>query len=179
MSFFSNTLNGVDFKSDWLLILIFLGVGFGYGLALGKNRLNLITLASYFSLLITRAIPWKQLDFLGIKSAPNINVQIFLFLAIILAIFFLASHSGLGSLIRISGRGQASWWQILILGVLQIGFLISAIISFLPNKIITDLNPLIKEFFSDELARFLWLILPLIAIFVLKKRKKYSYREDE
>lgn len=179
MSFLANIFSGIDLGSNWLLILVFLGIGFGYGLALGKNRLNLITLAAYFSLVITRAIPWKQLGFLGIKSMPDTNVQVFVFLAIILAIFFLAPHSGLGSAIRISGRGRANWWQLLILGALQLGFLISIVISFLPVKTIADLNPLIKQFFGDELARFFWLILPLTAIFVLKKRKKYSYGEDE
>lgn len=178
MSFFANILNSINLGSNSLLILAFLIMGFGYGMLMGKNRLSLVMLAGYFSLIITKAIPWKTFGLLGAEG-PATNIQIFIFLAIILAIFFLAPHSGLSSVIRVSGRGRASWWQNLIMGVLQLGFLISILISFLPAKNIAELSPLINQFFAEEPAKFLWLLLPLLAVFALKKRRYYSYGDDE
>ncbi|MBI4708880.1 MAG: hypothetical protein HY764_01595 [Candidatus Portnoybacteria bacterium] len=180
MSFFSSIFNFVNSSGNLLLVLLFLAAAFGYGMALGKNRLNLVTIAIYFSLAITKSIPWSRVDFLATKDgSPNTNIQIFIFLAIILAIFFLGPHSALGSTIKISGRGRASWWQLTILGALQLGLLASIIISFLPPKIIADLDPLIKQFFISAEAQFLWLFLPIAAMFILKKRRKYGAREEE
>lgn len=179
MSFFANILGSIDLGSNWFLIFLFLAIGFGYGLALGKNRLNLIALAAYFSLLITSFIPWKQLGFLGVSSVPDANVLIFLFLALILAIFFLAPYSGFASVVRLSGRGRASFWQLWVLGIFQIGFILSAAISFMSDKALSDLSPILKDFFAAPLARFVWLLLPLVAMFALKRRRTYSYRDEE
>jgi len=171
MNFFASIQDKIGLTGNWLLILLVLAVGFGYGIALGKNRLNLITLATFFSLALSKAIPWTSFGFLGIKSAPNLSVQIFLFLAIILAIFFIAPHTGMVSVARITGRGRASWWQLGIFGILQLGLLISIVVSFLPTKTIEDLNPLFKQFFITDEVRFLWLLLPIVAMMVLRKRK--------
>jgi hypothetical protein len=178
MSFFANIFNGIDLGGNSLLILVFFVVGFGYGMLMGKNRLSLVMLAGYFSLIITRAIPWKTFGFFGDKG-PDANIQIFIFLAIILAIFFAAPYSGISSVIRVSSRGRSKWWQNLILGVLQLGFLISVIISFVPIKNIGAWNPLIEQFFIGEIARFLWLLFPLAALMALKKKRSYSYGDEE
>lgn len=178
MSFFANILNDIDLGSNWLLILVFLGVSFGYGILVGRNKLNLITLATYFSLIIVKSVPWSKLGFLGIEEAPKTNVQVFLFLAIILGIFFLAPHSGLVSFMRISGRGRGNFLQLAILGFLSLGLLLSAVVSFLPVKTIDSLNPLLLNFFAKEEAKFLWLLLPMLALLFLKRRRSYGQYEE-
>ncbi len=179
MSFFANIMDIVRTGGNWLLILVFLGAGFGYGMVMGRNRLNLLALGGYFSLVIVKFLPWKELGFLGVKEAPTSNIQVFLFLAIILGIFFYAPHSAFGSVAKIHGRGKGNLWQLAIIGILQLGFLASVIISFLPAKTIADFDPLFKQFFAGELARFLWLLLPIVAMFILKKRKTYSYGDED
>ncbi|OGZ34253.1 MAG: hypothetical protein A2174_03575 [Candidatus Portnoybacteria bacterium RBG_13_41_18] len=176
MSFFSDIAGTINLGANWLLILIFLVVGGGAGLVLGGNRVGLITLATYFSYIFNKAIPWRV--FLSEKNVPAPNVQTFLFLAVILVIFFLAPRSGLNSFVRVSGRGRANWLQLAILGVLELGFLISAVISFLPANTTADLSLVFKRFFVDDLTRFLWIILPLVAMMILKKRRSYGYGEE-
>ena len=178
MSFFANIFSSINLSSNTLLILAFLVMGFGYGMMMGKNRLSIVMLAGYFSLVINKAIPWELFGLFEAEG-PSTNIQIFLFLAVILAIFFLAPHSGISSVIRVSGRGSSRWWQNLILGVLQMGFLISIVISFLPDKNIAELNPIIKQFLVEEPARFLWLVLPLVGLMALKKRRLYNYGDDD
>lgn len=177
MSLFSDIASSINLGGNWLLILIFLGAGFVGGAALGRSRLNLILLSSYLSFIINKFIPWKV--FLSPGTLPDPNVQTFIFLAVILTIFFFGPHSGFSSMIKIGGRGRGSWWQLGILGALLLGFLVSAVISFLPAKTLSDLSPLIKQYFSDPLPQFLWLLLPLVAAFVLKKKRMYSYGDED
>ncbi len=77
---------------------------------------------------------------------------------------------------RISGRGSSKFWQVAILGVLELGFLASVVISFLPLETQSDLGQL-GQLFADPLAQFLWLILPLVGIMVLKKKRTYLGEE--
>ena len=177
MSLFSNLTQNLDLSSNWLLILVFLGVGVAYGLALGRNRLSLITLAGYFSFIISKFIPWKT--FLENNAAPDSNIQIFIFLGIILTIFFFGPRSGFSSVVRTGGRGRAAFWQLGIMGILQFGFLVSAVISFLPAKTLADLSPAIRQIFSDPFAQFLWLLLPVAAMFGLKSRRSYNYSDED
>ncbi len=156
---------------DWILIFIFLAVAFVYGLSMGRNRLAILILGTYFSLIITKNLPWSDLAFIGIKGAPDPIVQIFIFLAIILGFFFLIPHSALGSAARLRGRGRSSWWQAVILGILQIGLLLAVVISFLSSKISDALSPLAKNIFVGHLAQFLWLLFPILAVMFLRRKR--------
>ncbi|OGZ34696.1 MAG: hypothetical protein A2Y98_02785 [Candidatus Portnoybacteria bacterium RBG_19FT_COMBO_36_7] len=176
MSFFSDIISSVNLGGNWLLILIFLAGGAAIGIGLGRNRLGLIIFSSYFSFIICKFIPWSV--FLGSKGVPDVNVRIFLFLAIILGIFFAAPYSGLSGNMRISGRGRSSFWQVAILGALEVGFIISAIVSFMPKETMTDLGQLAERFFISPLAQFIWLVLPLLGLMALKKKRSYLTGED-
>jgi len=174
MSFLSDITSSINLGGNWLLILVFLAGGAAFGIGLGRNRLGLIVFSSYFSFIICKFIPWTT--FLG--REPDVNVKIFLFFAIILAIFFAAPYSGLSGSLRISGRGRSSFWQVAILGALEVGFIVSAVISFLPAKTIADLGSLAGKFFAGPLAQFLWLVLPLVGLMALKKKRSYLTGED-
>jgi len=156
---------------DWVMILFFLAVAFIYGLSMGKNRLVVVIIGTYFSYLLTKYFPWSELGFVGIKTAPSSTVQIFIFLAIILGFYFLIPHSALSSALRLRGRRMASWWQSLILAVLQIGLLLALVISFLSGKIVAGLSSLAKTIFVGPLPVFIWMFLPIIAIMFLRRRR--------
>jgi len=175
MSFLSDITSSINLGGNWLLILVFLAGGAAFGIGLGRNRLSLIVFSSYFSFVICKFIPWDV--FLGPKGAPDVNVVVFLFFAIILTIFFAAPYSGLSGSLRISGRGRSSFWQVSILGALEVGFVVSAIISFLPAKTVADFA-LAEQFFAGPLAQFLWLVLPLAGLMALKKRRSYLTGEE-
>lgn len=158
-------------SSGWIMLLVFLGVALVYGLSMGRNRLVVVTLGTYFSFILTSAIPWKQLTFLGIKEAPTSNVQIFIFLALILGFYFLIPHSALRSALKLQGRRRSGWRPALILSVLQIGLILQTVISFLPNKVVAGLSPLSQLIFSGETAQFCWLLLPILAMMFLRPRQ--------
>ena len=180
MNFSAISLNNFSFSGswDWLMVLVFLGVALVYGLSMGRNRLVIVMLGVYFSFLITRAIPWKQLTFLGLKEAPESTTQIFIFLALVLGFYFLIPHSALRHAMRLGGKGRGAWWQILILSILQIGLILAMVIVFLPVKVTAELSPLAQIIFVGPLAQFLWILLPILAIMFLRGRRQ-QYGDDE
>jgi len=164
---------------DWIMTLVFLGVALVYGLSMGKNRLVIVMLGVYFAYFITRAIPWRELAFLKMPTGPDSTVQIFIFLASVLAFFFAIPHSAFKSSLHLRGRGRGAWWQILILSILQVGLILALAISFLPAKTIAFLSPLAQSIFIGGIAQFLWLFLPILAIMFLGGSRQVYYNDED
>lgn len=146
-----------------------------YGLFLGRNRMIVLLLGSYFSFLILRFIPWKNLGalgWLGIGDKPSISLQIIFFLGFILLFYFLIPRSVLSSVLRIKNRGEASWLQLFVLSVAQVGFLAMVILSFAPLMDVADLGGLAQKIFIGPSAQFVWVLLPILTVSLMKRKKK-------
>ena len=171
-------LNGLHIGSasgwDLFIILIFLIAVFVYGFFLGRNRMIILLLSSYFSLTIVQAIPWERLSslgWLGISQGPSSSLKIIIFLGIVILFYFLVPRSVLSSTLRIKKRGDASWIQILVLSIAQVGLLAMVILSFLPETNIDVLDSSVKKIFVGPEAQFVWLVLPVLAMVLIKRRK--------
>jgi len=173
-------LNNFNFIAswDWIMVGVFLGVALVYGLSMGRNRLVIVMLGVYFSYFFTRAIPWRELKFLGFKTAPESTILIFIFLALSLGFYFAIPHSAFKSALRLGGRGKGVWWQALVLSILQIGLVLSLAISFLSAKVVAALSPAAQLIFVGAGAQFLWLILPFLGIMFLGG-SRYSAAYDD
>lgn len=170
MNFSSITNFSLSGSWDWIIVLVFVAVAFIYGWSMGRNRLATIILGTYFSFLLTNYFPWKLLGFVGLKETPTSTIQIFIFLGIILAFYFLIPHSALGSALKLRSRGRGNWWQSLVLSFLQIGLILAIITGFLPENIAIGISPFAKTIFVGDLAKFLWLLLPILAIMFFRQR---------
>lgn len=174
ISNFQLLISNFQLSWDLLIIIIFIGATFLYGLTLGRNKLIALLISTYFSLIIIGSIPWKTVSaFFGLKdlSSPTPTFKIFLFLALILFFFFLIPQSVLGSVLRVGKGRQGPWVHILIFAILQIGLLASIILSFLPSKVIIDLNPLVKQVLLGQLPQFFWMTIPILALVLIRKKK--------
>lgn len=172
LSFFQN-LDLAD-SLNWTAIFIFLAVAFLYGLSMGRNRLIAVTLGTFFSFILAKNIPWKELDILGFKEAPSPSVQIFIFLALILGFYFLIPHSSLRHTFKLGGKNKGNWWQALLLSIFQIGLILEMVITFLSAKALNNLNPLAKAVFFGDGQRFFWFLLPILALMFLHSKGHYD-----
>jgi hypothetical protein len=161
---FLNNFN-LSESGDWAIFLIFLVTAFIYGIFMGRNRLVMVMMGSYFSFVLVKFIPWKQFDY-----EPQSNLLIFILLALILGFYFLLPHSAFRSALR-GSRKKSDWWQSLILSILQIGLILSMVLSFLDKKVIEGLSPLAQMIFSGQVPQFLWLLMPIAAMMFLKPRQ--------
>ena len=173
-SFLSNVNLGIASAWDIFIILVAIIAVFLYGFVLGKNRIVLLTISSYFSLAITKFMPWNRLaeiEWLGIGQNPSPSLKIIIFIVLILFFFMFIPRSLLSSVARVKKKGDAYWWQLVLLAVLQIGLLISVIVSFLPSDTASDVAPLIGKIFLGEGQQFIWIALPILVISLLRKKK--------
>jgi len=160
---------------DLFIILVFLIVVFVYGFFLGRNRMIILLLSSYFSLIISQVIPWSRLTSLGwlsLGQGPSSSFRILVFLGMILLFYFLIPRSVLSSSLRIKKRGDASWLQLFILSIVQLGLLAVVILSFLSIEAVTNFSPLVKKIFIGLEAQFIWLTLPILTVVLMRRKKK-------
>ena len=160
---------------DIFIILVFLIAVFVYGFFLGRNRMILLLLSSYFSLIISQVIPWSRLTslgWLGLGQEPSASFRILVFLALILLFYFLIPRSVLSSSLRIKKRGDASWLQLFILSIVQLGLLAAVILSFLSAEAVANFSPLVKKIFIGPEAQFIWLTLPILTVVLMRRKRK-------
>ncbi|MEA2113419.1 MAG: hypothetical protein U9P63_02055 [Patescibacteria group bacterium] len=174
--FLANFHIGAASGWDVFIVLIFLIAVFVYGFFLGRNRMIVLLLSTYFSFAIMQVFPWSRLislEWLGIGEEPSSSLRILIFLGIILLFYFLIPRSVLSSTLRIKKRGDASWAQLFILSIAQVGLLAMILISFLSNEIIADLSSPIKKMLIEPEAQFVWIVIPIL-IMALMRRRKHS-----
>lgn len=169
----ANLTSSISFAPTWDL-LVFVGAiaaVFLYGMTSGKGRILMLILSTYFSFLITTLMPWKGIGayFNYNTDFPSIIFESFVFLVLIAAFCFLLPNSVLGSVLRAGRSGRRIWWQTLVLGVLEVGFLTSATLFLVPAKNLPDVNPLLVQFFSGEIPKFIWILLPILAMVLLRR----------
>jgi len=172
--FLTNFHLGAASGWDVFIVLIFLIAVMVYGFFVGRNRMVVILINSYFSFLIVQNIPWWKLssfDWLGMEHGPSSSLKIILFLSIILLFYFLIPRSILTSVFRLKKRGTASWWQLFLLSIVQVGLLAMVILSFLPNEAILNLGSIIKKIFIGPEAQFVWITLPILTMVLMRKKK--------
>lgn len=158
-----------------IFILAFFIVGsLLYGFALGRERVLMMIVAIYMALAVVTNAPYLErlTATITVGSLPALRITIFL--GIFLILFFILSQSAL--LRHFSLGAQGAWWQVFLFSFLHVGLLVSVTISFLPDAALVALLPATRKLFVSELARFLWIILPIVAMILIKGRKS---RHDE
>ena len=158
-------LSGVDWSNpSWSLLVLAFGIcaTFLYGFTLGKTRLLLLMVSVYMSLAVTSGAP-LVVPLLREKSHDDaFFLRVSIFLGVFLLLFILLSRTRVGS--AWYGDGPPSWWQLGLLSVLQVGLLISVILSLLPADAAPLLAPFTRTLFVVPLAQFLWMVVPILAI---------------
>lgn len=156
---------------DLFIALIFIVATFIYGISLGRDRIIVILVSLYMSLAVVNAAPF--LDLLE-RQSQEVLSKIFVFkitgfLGIFIVLFFFLSRSALLRTIA-SHDERGSWWQVVLFSILHVGLLTSVILSFIPHDAITRLAPLTQQIFTGHLGRFAWIIAPIIAMILVRKK---------
>jgi hypothetical protein len=83
---------------------------------------------------------------------------------LVLSFFFLARA---GILPEEGGVGHLG--HVFLFSIFQAGLLISIILSFIPSQTSASLAGLTRTFFVSDIARFLWILAPIVGMFLIKK----------
>lgn len=154
---------------DVFIMLFFVIASLLYGFALGRDRVAMLLVAIYMALAVVGNAPYLDELRARIVAGNLFAFQITTFLGLFLILFFFLSRSALH---RTFGAGyQGNWWQTLLFSFLHVGLLLSIVLSFLPPTALSRLLPLTRELFVSDLARFLWITLPILAMLLVKPEK--------
>ena len=149
---------------DMFIVLFFLVAAFVYGFSLGRDRVIVILVSLYMALAVVNYAPFIR----DLSTEINIATSLFAFkisafLGVFLALFVFLSRSAILHSLA-AGKAPGKWWQVLLFSVLHAGLLVSIVLSFLPPDTLDYLAPATREIFTSEFGRFLWIILPIVAM---------------
>lgn len=172
---------------DLFIIFFFIIAAFLYGLSLGRDRIIVILVSIYMSLAIVGHAPIVNNESFQ-NMINNIVGQFFVFqisafLLIFILLFFVITRSALLKTIA-SSDTPGPWWQVMLYSILHVGLLVSIILSYIPKESIdTVLAPLTLKVFTTDLAQNVWILGPVIAMFIFKGgasvKKKRQVIEEE
>lgn len=157
---------------DLFIIFIFVIASFLYGLSLGRSRLIVILVSVYISLALAHYFPYANYNLAELEVGRLFALKITAFLGLVLITFFFLSRSALSSVFKPSRDYDGTWFQILVFSFLHVGLLVSVILSFLPENSLAYFAPATRRVFSTESARFIWMLMPLIFMALLRKRRR-------
>lgn len=183
----ANFLQHIDWTRptwDLFIILFFIVAAFLYGLSLGRDRIIVILISIYISLAIVEYAPLVNNE--GFQDMINNFIgqffvfQISAFLVVFIVLFFVITRSALMKTIA-SSDTVGPWWQVLLYSVLHVGLIISIILSYIPKESIEGvLAPLTQRVFISDFAQNIWIIGPVVAMFIFKGTgsRKRKNREE-
>lgn len=162
-----NFLKGLsfNFKPGPELLIGILGIVFFiiWGLSLGRTKTAISLLAIYVAFCITKIFPF--FSYINLKLDPYIiEISVFLGLFVITFLVFNASF-----LRKRLASNEFSLFSIMLVSALQIGFLISILASFIPKDLGIKYMGQLYNFFGTQNAVFIWSVLPLPGLLVLKR----------
>ena len=152
---------------DILLLLFFFSAVFIYGLFAGRNKTIVLLLASYPAVLLNEYLPYPAGFLSRFNASQLIFIKSFSFFVLALFIFWILSKTGLSrkEINRKTG-------QVVFLSFLSAGFWANIIFDYAlkVDSEIIKLTPLTQFLFGSNLAHFIWLALPLLALFYIERK---------
>jgi hypothetical protein len=153
---------------NWLIVFFFLFVVFLIGLNLGRSRVLLTLLSLYIAAFLEpQFIYFDKLQAVT-KFKPDFWLHIGLFLIIYLASIAILNRSLLKQPLTLK---ETSFFSIALIAILEVGFLASLLIRYLPPEVSGNLPAAIIRLFGTKNARFWWAALPILALLFLKSKK--------
>lgn len=148
---------------DTFLVLFFIASTLIYSFFANRERLAVVLLSIYTTIAVLNATPLVR-DYLAalspIEGIPY-RVGIFLVLFVLLYVLF-SSHMSLRSELT------QSWIHGIVLSFLQVGLLLSAVLSLIPSDIFS--TQFVRSFFTDDIPRSAWMLAPIVVIFAMRRR---------
>lgn len=158
-------INTILSNPSWDLIVIFLFIAFGffYGISSGKKKLISLLISFYTGGFFFSNFFYIDYLIKGRTILETFLLKSFLFLAIVLTLnlIFLRILDGSSS--------SGEWWQVLLLSFIETGLLFSFIFHLFPAKDLFTFSPVVKYLFVSDKSFTLWLIAPLVGLFLVRK----------
>lgn len=165
---YSSLLHSVNFHNpswDAFIFLFWIIVSIFYSFSAGRGRIITILISVYMAELLVIQAPFLSQEVVSKLGLAAYFGKLVTFL-VLFAFFFLVLSKFVFRT-SVENRGFSSWFFSLIFALLQVGFLISVILSFLPAEIKSTFAPLVTFVFISNTAQFVWLLLPMVFLVLI------------
>lgn len=154
-----------------LFILLFFVVGaLVYGLSMGRERVVMLIVAVYMALAVVNSAPYIKSFSTSVSLGSAFAFQITTFVGVFLLLFFFVSKSALSRSFSLGDSGK--WWQVITFSFLHVGLLTSVVLSYLPSQALDRLTWVTRQIFVSDMGKFSWIILPILAMIVIRPEKR-------
>ena len=164
-------LSKSSFGTDALVAVFFMVVILLIAFGVGKTRMLLAILSTYIAFLVTLFFPFyavikTKADFIPEVFWPQVAV----FFVIFSMAFYVLNKSVLRSKMSLK---ESSPLIILWLSMVETGFLASIVFSYgVPEWPTFKISPWLATYFGTSLAHFVWSVLPLLSILLVKPGRR-------
>ena len=153
----------------WLVILFGIFVIFLVGFGLGRSRMMLSLVSLYIASFLETHFTYFNNISSALKNIPQYVMHVAILLILYGITFFLLNRSFIKQRLALK---EASIFVATLMAVLQIGFLASIVISYLPAAVVAPLPKWVLQFFGTKNAQFLWALTPIVLLIFMKQEKK-------
>lgn len=147
---------------DTFLVLFYITTSIIYSFFVSRERLAVVLLSVYSALAIVLGTPVITTLLTGYQDAM-FQVRLGVFISLFLLLYVLYSHN-----MTLHSDIGHRWWQAVVLSFLQVGLLISSILTLIPKSAFT--SQLSEYFFTSDIARSAWMLLPIAAMLVMRNK---------
>lgn len=144
----------LDFSADFLAFIVIAAFIAAFAFYFGRDRIVPLLAGIYAAVPLYSAFPYTDL-----LTTPLLHVGLF----VVLAIAGLVVFSGLSAFIA---EGSLGFIKLIIFAAVTAGMIIAIAIHVLPVEEMYSFSAATKALFSSTEALFLWLIAPLVAVYV-------------
>ena len=149
------------------MLLFFFSAVLIYGLFAGRNKTIVLLLASYPAALLNEYLPYPAGFLSRLNVSQIIFLRVFSFFVLTLIIFWILGKTGLSrkEINRKTG-------QVIFLSFLSVGFWANIVFGYAlkADSEIVKLAPITQFLFGSNWAHFIWLVLPLLALFYIERK---------
>lgn len=168
-----SSLTGVSFSSlnpgnpSWLFgVFGALGLSL-FGLSLGRTKVVLSLFSIYIAFAFEKLFPYgNNLNNLIGNRLPTHWIHLVLFFGAYLVVFVIFSNSFIK---RRLSSSEYSLIGILILSLIQFGFMASIVLNILPENLAREWSFGFYNFFATPTALFLWALTPLPVLLFIRR----------
>ncbi len=164
---------GIVVPQDVIVLLGLALTAIVYGLTLGRDRSIVPLLSLYIAYVLTLHLPLvgRINHWLTLPPSPTLSALWFvLFFFLGLFLFKRTPH------ISALGSESGTWWEAILLAVLQIGLAACFIGHLLPANMVAQWSSRLREIFVGEWGKTFWMTAPLL--FLLFVRRPFGYSSD-
>lgn len=162
-----SSISMIGFGPGWLFGALGTVAVSIFGLSIGRTKAVISLLSLYVAFVFDKIFPYSENVYSIVADRfPEYWLRIGVFLLAYIIIFLVFNFSFIRK--RLTSN-EYSLLGIIILSILQLGLLISIVFNMIPVDVTSKWLPFFYQYFSTQLALFLWAFAPLPVLLFIKK----------